>query len=125
MKQAALDLNLSLKKTRKREFLAQMNQVVPWAALVELITPYYPEGHTGRPPFALETMLRVHFLQQWFGLSDPAMEEAFFDVPLYREFAQLDSRGGGCPTRALFCGFATAWKNTSWPMASWPLSMIC
>ena len=89
MKQAALDLNLSLKKTRKREFLAQMNQVVPWAALVELITPYYPEGHTGRPPFALETMLRVHFLQQWFGLSDPAMEEAFFDVPLYREFAWL------------------------------------
>ena len=89
MKQAALDLNLSLKKTRKREFLAQMNQVVPWAALVELITPYYPEGHTGRPPFALETMLRVHFLQQWFGLSDPAMEEAFFDVPLYREFARL------------------------------------
>ena len=89
MKQAALDLNLSLKKTRKREFLAQMNQVVPWAALVELITPCYPEGHTGRPPFALETMLRVHFLQQWFGLSDPAMEEAFFDVPLYREFAWL------------------------------------
>ena len=89
MKQAALDLNLSLKKTRKREFLAQMNQVVPWAALVELITPYYPEGHTGRPPFALETMLRVHFLQQWFSLSDPAMEEAFFDVPLYREFARL------------------------------------
>ena len=60
MKQAALDLNLSLKKTRKREFLAQMERVVPWAALVALIAPYYPEGRTGRPPFALETMLRVH-----------------------------------------------------------------
>ena len=93
MKQAALDLNLSLKRTRKREFLEQMERVVPWAALVALITPYYPEGRTGRPPFGLETMLRTHFLQQWFSLSDPAMEEAFFDVPLYREFAQLDSRG--------------------------------
>ena len=90
MKQAALDLNLSLKKTRKREFLTQMERVVPWVALVALIAPYYPEGRTGRPPFALETMLRVHFLQQWFSLSDPAMEEAFFDVPLYREFARLD-----------------------------------
>lgn len=92
MKRAALDLNLSLKKTRKREFLEQMERVVPWVALVALITPYYPEGRTGRP-FELEAMLRTHFLQQWFSLSDPAMEEAFFDVPLYREFAQLDSRG--------------------------------
>jgi IS5 family transposase len=93
MKQAALDLNLSLKKTRKREFLEQMGRVVPWAVLVALIAPYYPEGRTGRPPFALETMLRTHFLQQWFSLSDPAMEEAFFDVPLYREFAWLDAHG--------------------------------
>ncbi len=90
MKQAALNLNLCLKKTRKREFLEQMDQVVPWAALAELIAPYYPEGRTGRPPFALATMLRTHFMQQWFTLSDPAMEEAFFDTPLYREFAQLD-----------------------------------
>lgn len=93
MKQASLELNLSARKTRKREFLEQMERVVPWAGLVALIAPYYPEGRTGRPPFALETMLRVHFLQQWFGLSDPAMEEAFFDVPLYREFAQLDANG--------------------------------
>ena len=86
-------MNLSIKKTRKREFLFEMNRVVPWAALVELIAPYYPEGKNGRPPFALETMLRIHFMQQWFTLSDPAMEEAFFDVPLYREFAQLDAHG--------------------------------
>jgi IS5 family transposase len=66
-----------------------MEQVVPWAALVELIAPYCPEGRTGRPPFSLETMLRVHFMQQWFTLSDLAMEEAFFDTPMYREFAQL------------------------------------
>ena len=93
MKQSSLDLNLSNKKTRKREFLFEMDRVVPWAALVELIAPYYPEGKNGRPPFALETMLRVHFMQQWFGLSDPAMEEAFFDIPLYREFAKLDAHG--------------------------------
>jgi IS5 family transposase len=90
MKQAALDLSLSVKKTRKREFLEQMDKVVPWAALVELIAPYYPEGKKGRPPFSLQTMLRTHFLQQWFTLSDPGMEEAFFDTPLYREFAQLE-----------------------------------
>ena len=91
MQQARLDLNLITKKTRKREFLQQMERVVPWRELVALIAPYYPEGRSGRPPFVLETMLRVHFLQQWFSLSDPAMEEAFFDVPLYREFAQLDA----------------------------------
>ena len=93
MKQNSLDLSLCTRKTRKQVFLQQMESVVPWAALVELIAPYYCEGRSGRPPFALETMLRVHFMQQWFSLSDPAMEEAFFDTPLYREFAQLDAFG--------------------------------
>jgi IS5 family transposase len=64
MKQATLNLNLSVKQTRKPMFLTQMEQVVPWAALVELIAPYYPEGRTGRPPFSLLTMLRIHFMQQ-------------------------------------------------------------
>ena len=91
MKQTPLDI--SLRKTRKREFLEQREQVVPWAALVELIVPYYPKGTHGRPPFSLETMLRIHFMQQWFTLSDPGMEEAFFDVPLYREFARLEEYG--------------------------------
>ena len=93
IKQAVLDLNLSPKRTRRREFLEQTERVVSWAALVMLIAPYYSERHIGRPPFELETMLRMHFLQQWFSLSDPAMEEAFFDVPLYREFARLDAHG--------------------------------
>lgn len=91
MKQATLNLNLNIKKTRKQVFLEQMELVVPWADLVELIAPYYPEGKTGRPPFSLQTMLRTHFMQQWFTLSDPGMEEAFFDTPLYREFAQLEA----------------------------------
>ena len=91
MKQSLLGLNLEIKKTRKREFLAQMDKVVPWDDLVALIAPYYPEGRNGRPPFSLHSMLRIHFLQQWFSLSDPAMEEAFFDTPLYSEFAQLQA----------------------------------
>ena len=90
MKQADLGLNLTTKRTRKREFLAEMERVVPWAALVELIAPYAPEGKRGRPPFAVETMLRIHFMQQWFTLSDPAMEEALHDVPLFRQFAGLN-----------------------------------
>ena len=93
MKQSSFDLNLITRRTRKQVFLQQMDTVVPWAALVELIAPYYSEGRNGRPPFPLETMLRVHFMQQWFSLSDPAMEEAFFDIPLYREFAQLSAFG--------------------------------
>ena len=67
--------------------------MVPWAALVELIAPYCPEGRTGRPPFSLLVMLRIHFTQQWFTLSDPTMEEAFFDTPLHRKFAQLEEFG--------------------------------
>lgn len=90
MKQLGLGLNLSTKKTRKREFLEEMERVVPWAALVQIVEPHSPRAKTGRPPFAVETMLRIHYLQQWFGLSDPAMEEALHDVPLYREFAKLD-----------------------------------
>jgi IS5 family transposase len=90
MQQAELGLNLSTKRTRKREFLAQMERVVPWAQLEALIAPHAPEGRRGRPPFSVTTMLRIHFMQQWFTLSDPAMEEALHDVPLFREFAGLN-----------------------------------
>ncbi len=90
MKQASLGLNLSTKRTRKREFLEQMDKVVPWVVLVQIVAPHYPKAKTGRPPFAIQTMLRIHYLQQWFSLSDPAMEEALHDVPLFREFARLD-----------------------------------
>jgi IS5 family transposase len=89
MKQDSLGLGNSTKRTRKAVFLAEMERVVPWKALVELVAPYAPEGRRGRPPFAVETMLRIHFMQQWFTLSDPAMEEALHDVPLFRDFAGL------------------------------------
>jgi IS5 family transposase len=89
MKQLGLGLNLSTKRTRKREFLDEMERVVPWTALVQVVEPYYPKAKTGRPPFGIETMLRIHYLQQWFALSDPAMEEALHDMPIFREFAKL------------------------------------
>jgi IS5 family transposase len=86
MKQIDLGLNL----TTKREFVDEMNRVVPWAALMELVAAQGPEGQKGRPTFPVATMLRIHFMQQWFTPSDPAMEEALHDVPLLREFAGLD-----------------------------------
>lgn len=90
MKQSDLGLKLSTKRTRKREFLNEMQRVVPSAELIALIKPNYPTGKTGRPPMGIATMLRVDFPHQWFGLSGPAMEEALHDVPLYREFADLE-----------------------------------
>jgi len=65
MQQSDLGLNLSTKKTRKREFLEQMQQVVPWKDLVALIAPYAPEGRRGRPPFPVEMLLRIHFMHVW------------------------------------------------------------
>ena len=83
---------LRAKRTRKRAFLEQMDRVVPWAELVALIEPYAPKAGPkgGRPPFAVEKLLRIHFLQQWFGLSDPAVEEALYDTPLLASFVGLD-----------------------------------
>jgi IS5 family transposase len=79
------------KKTRREIFLAEMERVVPWAALLALIEPHYPTmGRPGRQPYALATMLRIHFLQQWYALSDPAMEEALLDTPVMRRFARLN-----------------------------------
>ncbi len=90
MKQLGLGLNLSTKRTCKREFLDEMESVAPWAALVEIVQPHCPRAKTGRPPFSVQTMLRIHYLQQWFALSDPAMEEALHDTPVFREFAKID-----------------------------------
>ena len=105
MKQLGLGLKLSTKKTRKRTFLDEMNRVVPWAALVQMVEPHAPRAKTGRPPFAVETMLRIHYLQQWFGLSDPAMEEALHDVPLYCEFAKLEGTTRGLPDETTILRF--------------------
>ena len=105
MKQVSLGLGTSTKRTRKVEFLADMERVVPWGPLVELVAPYAPEGRRGRPPFSVETMLRIHFMQQWFTLSDPAMEEALHDVPLFRDFAGLGSWSDRLPDETTILRF--------------------
>ena len=95
MKQISLGASgfeISSKRTRKCEFLEEMNIVVPWADLIGLIQPHAPPGKTGRPPSSVEALLRIHFMQQWFTVSDPAMEEALLDTPLYWEFARLEPR---------------------------------
>jgi IS5 family transposase len=93
MDQITLGLDPLPKKTRKEVFLDEMNQVVPWAELVTLIQPHARGAHQalgGRPPFPIETMLRIHCLQLWWNLSDPAMEEELHERPLYRRFAGLE-----------------------------------
>ena len=91
MKQQDLGLNLIARRTRKAEFLDEMELVVPWSELLGLLHVVVPPRASGRLPFAHEAMLRLHFLRQWFGLSDMATEEALFDIPLYRNFAGMRS----------------------------------
>ena len=95
------------KRTRKREFLDEMNLVVPWVELVSLIAQHapVPGAKGGRPPFAVDTMLRIHFLQQWFTLSDPAMEEALYDTPMFREFIGLDAGVENLPDESTILRF--------------------
>ncbi len=77
------------KKTRREVFLAEMELVVPWKALLKVIEPHYPVAGRGRRPYPLEAMLRVHLMQNWFALSDPAMEEALYEITSLRTFAGL------------------------------------
>ena len=106
MKQVSLVAGSSTKRTRKREFLESMERVVPWSELVSLIEPYAPQsGRRGQQPFAVEAMLRIHFMQQWFNLSDPAMEEALHDVPVFRDFAGLSNWADAMPSESSILRF--------------------
>src|SRR5271163_4975613 len=78
------------KVTRREKFLAEMERVVPWARLVALVEPHYPSGRRGRPPIGIERMLRVYFLQQWYGLADEALEDAIYDSQAMRLFVGID-----------------------------------
>jgi IS5 family transposase len=78
------------KKTRRAMFLEEMEQVVPWGKLCALVEPHYPKPGQGRRPKELEKMLRIYFLQQWFNLADPAVEEALYDSSTLRHFAGID-----------------------------------
>jgi IS5 family transposase len=74
------------KKTRREVFLEEMELLVPWKVLLKIIEPYYPVAGRGRKPYALESMLRVHLMQNWFALSDPAMEEALYEIASLRRW---------------------------------------
>ena len=85
------------KITRREKFLARMEEVLPWARLLAVIAPHYPKGERGRPPLGLERMLRVYFLQQWYGLADEALEDALYDSQALRSFARIDLSAEGVP----------------------------
>ncbi|MFY4034071.1 IS5 family transposase, partial [Achromobacter insolitus] len=91
------------KKTRREKFLAKMERAVPWKLFADLVDPHYPKPGIGRPPYPLETMLRIYFMQLWFSLSDPAMEETLYDSFSMRQFAKLP--GGRVPDETTILNF--------------------
>jgi IS5 family transposase len=93
------------KTTRRATFLAEMEQVVPWRRLCRLIEPVYPKAGNGRPPVGLERMLRIYFLQHWFNLSDPAVEEALYDSLSMRRFVGIDLGREPVPDETTVCRF--------------------
>jgi IS5 family transposase len=109
-KQPALPrLSHTLKKkvTRREAFPAEMDAVVPWTRLLALIEPHYPKAGPkgGRPPMPLETMLRVHFLQQWYALSDPMAEESLYDSEAMRHFAGIELGDDRIPDETTILNF--------------------
>lgn len=94
MKQMTLAVGTGFEKharpTRKAEFLARMEALVPWGEFCALIEPHYPKAGNGRPPIGLERMLRMYFLANWFNLADEACEDALHDMPVFREFCRID-----------------------------------
>jgi len=93
------------KKTRRALFLEEMEQVVPWGKLCSLIEPYYPKAGNGRPAVGVDRMLRLYFLQQWFNLSDPAVEEALYDSAVLRQFVGIDLGREPVPDETTVCKF--------------------
>jgi len=87
---ATVNFDKHHKQTRRAAFLGEMERVVPWRELCAVIEPFYPKPGNGRPPIGLERMLRLHFLQHWFNLSDPAAEEALYDSMSMRQFVGID-----------------------------------
>ena len=102
---AAVGFERYAKSTRRARFLAEMERVVPWPALCGLIEPFYPKAGNGRQPVGVERMLRICFLQQWFNLSDPAMEEALYDSLAMRAFGGIDLGREPVPDETTMCRF--------------------
>src|SRR5208282_3985100 len=93
------------KKTRRVQFLDEIDAVMPWTELYALIAPHYAKGDVGRKPVGLEIMLRVYFLQQWFALSDPAVEDALYESAVMRRFAGVDLGRAPSPDETTILNF--------------------
>ena len=93
------------RKSRRELFLDEMEQVVPWATLAPLVEPHYAKAGNGRQPVGLSIMLRIHFAQQWFNLSDPGVEEALYDSAALRRFAGVDLGRAAAPDETTICRF--------------------
>src|ERR1700727_1920566 len=87
---ASAEFRSKKKITRREKFLGEMEVLVPWARLIGVVEPHYPSGKRGRPPVGLERMLRIYFLQQWYGLADEALEDAIYDSQAMRIFVGVD-----------------------------------
>ena len=93
------------KITRREKFLTRMEEVIPWVKLLAVIEPPYPKGQRGRPPIGLERMLRVYFLQQWYGLADEALEDALYDSQALQSFARIELQAEGVPDATTLLNF--------------------
>lgn len=102
---AALSYQNKKKQTRREKFLAEMDAVVPWSRLLKRLSPFYPEAATGRKRTGLEVQLRIYFLQQWYALSDPAAEEALYDIESMRRFAGLELDENAIPDETTILNF--------------------
>jgi len=94
------------KPTRREQFLAEMDHVIPWKEMCKVLEPFYPEAEgAGRPPIGIERMLRIHFLQHWFNLSDPSVEETLYDSRSMRQFVGIDLTSEPVPDETTICKF--------------------
>ncbi len=94
------------KPTHREQFLEEMDRIIPWSELSAVIEPFYPRGEgPGRPPVGVERMLRIHFLQHCFNLSDPAVEEALYDFWAMRRFVDIDLGREPAPDETTICKF--------------------
>jgi IS5 family transposase len=107
------------RKSRRELFLHEMNQVVPWAELEALVEPRYPKAGSGRRPVGLAIMLRVYFVQQWFNLSDPGVEEALYESAVLRRFVGVDRGLRRHRTRRPSAASVICWRSTSWAGRCW------
>jgi transposase, IS5 family len=102
---ASLAYDSKKKRTRREKFLEQMDRVIPWDELLKIVRKRYPKKGNGRQPMPVERMLRIYFLQQWYGLSDPAMEDSLFDIESMRRFARINLEADVIPDETTILNF--------------------